>query len=475
MLFNSFIYIFLFLPLVVVAYHVMLRLRLVIPAKVFLVVASLFFYSWWNWSYLPILLISIAFNYALGEVVSPLERSPKLSRKLLLAFGITMNVAALGFYKYADFFLTNLNHLAQSDYKLLELALPLAISFFTFQQIAYLVDSYQGKTLEYNFLNYCLFVSFFPQLIAGPIVHHREMMVQFMGKRAKVLSWKNIYWGLFVFSLGLFKKVFVADSFSVWANAGYADSETLGFIEAWCTSLSYTMQIYYDFSGYTDMAIGAALLFNIHLPQNFNSPYKALNIQDFWHRWHMTLSRWLRDYIYIPIGGNRCAEPRVMINLFTTFCIGGLWHGASWTFVIWGALHGGACMLHRLWMKLGLKIPKLMAWALTFLFINLTWVFFRADSLEQAWSVIKAMSFFDEEFMAHLKNLSDYRLLGGVPFDDLCVWIGIFSGLAFLGQNSCRVRSWPIPERMRFIVLVLLFLLGAPQLNQISEFLYFNF
>ncbi len=224
----------------------------------------------------------------------------RFSKKTILTFGIIANLSLLGYFKYMDFFIENFNLAFNTQADLLHLALPLAISFFTFQQISYLVDSYRQETKEYDFLNYALFVTFFPQLIAGPIVHHKEMMPQFAKIRNKVINYQNISIGIFIFSIGLFKKVVIADTFAVWATAGFDTASTLNLFEAWATSLSYTFQLYFDFSGYTDMAIGLAFLFNIKLPINFNSPYKATNIQDFWRRWHMTLSRFLKDYSISP-------------------------------------------------------------------------------------------------------------------------------------------------------------------------------
>jgi len=247
------------------------------------------------------------FNYIIGNSLNREsgDKQHKFSKKSLLTFAIVSNIALLGYFKYTDFFIENINLLSDGNIPTLDLALPLAISFFTFQQISYLVDSYRQETKEYDFLNYALFVTFFPQLIAGPIVHHKEMMPQFAKTRNKVTNYRNIAMGLFIFSIGLFKKVVIADTFAVWATQGFDVATTLNLFEAWATSLSYTFQLYFDFSGYTDMAIGAALLFNIKLPINFNYPYKATDIQDFWRRWHITLSRFLKDYIYIPLGGNR--------------------------------------------------------------------------------------------------------------------------------------------------------------------------
>jgi D-alanyl-lipoteichoic acid acyltransferase DltB (MBOAT superfamily) len=363
----------------------------------------------------------MVFNYVIGTSLTKDEEHKKVSKKQLLTIGIIGNVGLLGYFKYADFIISNVNFVVGSDIPLLRLALPLAISFFTFQQIAYLVDSYRGETKEYDFLNYGVFVTFFPQLIAGPIVHHKEMMPQFANVRNKVINYKNIALGLFIFSLGLFKKVVIADTFAVWATNGFDKAEVLTFFEAWATSLSYTFQLYFDFSGYTDMAIGAALLFNIKLPINFNSPYKATNIQDFWRRWHITLSRFLRDYIYIPLGGNRKGNFRTYNNLMATFVIGGLWHGAGWAFVLWGFLHGFALVVHRIWNSLGFRLNTVVGWIITFNFVNMAWVFFRAKEWDDAIKVLKGMFGFTDIVISkqfanmfnYLNPLSEYFKVNG--------------------------------------------------------------
>lgn len=300
MLFNSYEFIFLFLPVAFFGYFLLNKFDKHVLSKCFLVGCSLVFYSVFNVLYLPLILGSMAFNYAVS-----LKFNAVKNKKLLLIFGISSNIAMLGYFKYSDFFIENFNFAFSTNISPLNLVLPLAISFFTFQQIAFLVDSYKGEIKEQNVLNYALFVTFFPQLIAGPIVHHKEMMPQFADKKNYKIDYFNVVAGIFIFSIGLFKKVVIADSLAVWANAGFSSTLALNFFEAWLTALSYTFELYFDFSGYADMAIGLGLMFNIHLPQNFNSPYKATNIQDFWRRWHMTLSRFLRDYVYIPLGGNR--------------------------------------------------------------------------------------------------------------------------------------------------------------------------
>lgn len=465
MLFNSPIYIFLFLPVAVGVYFLLNRYRLIQAGKTWLVLTSLFFYSYWNPVYLPLIVVSMLVNYGFGTVLSRENTSTRhtVSRRVVFIFAVSLNLGLLGYFKYADFFLSNLNLVSGSQFSLLHLALPLAISFFTFQQIAYLADSFKGETHEYDFLNYCLFVTFFPQLIAGPIVHHKEMMPQFEQLRTKLISDRNLAAGIFVFSLGLFKKVMVADTFAVWAGIGFDQLDSLQFFSAWATSLSYAMQLYFDFSGYTDMAIGSALMFNIKLPLNFNSPYKALNIQDFWRRWHMTLSRWLRDYLYIPLGGNRGSEPRIYLNLFLTFLLGGLWHGAGWTFVVWGAMHGAGTAVHKFWHGKGFIMPRWLAWLVTFLFVNFAWVFFRATSFADAVKVLEGMLGFNGFGLA--KQFPDNALVLAL----------VFLGITVFAPNSMELRRKFQPNWFWGLVVIIMISFSLFNLSKVSEFLYFQF
>ncbi len=457
-----------------------------VGAKGFLVFASLFFYSWWNIAYLPLILVSMLFNYVIGNSLNENFKKVQLHKKSLLTFGILANLSLLGYFKYADFFIGNLNSVIGSDIGLLSLALPLAISFFTFQQIAYLVDSYRQETAEYDFLNYALFVTFFPQLIAGPIVHHKEMMPQFASRWNLVKNYRNIALGLFVFSMGLFKKVVIADTFATWATNGFDKAEVLNLIEAWATSLSYTFQLYFDFSGYTDMAIGAALLFNIRLPQNFNSPYKAKDIQDFWRRWHITLSRFLRDYIYIPLGGSRVAEYKILSNLMVTFLIGGLWHGAGWTFIFWGFLHGSALVIHRVWKNLGYTMNSIVAWFITFNFINIAWVFFRAKEWDDALKVLGGMFGFThfilpDKYAEKLSFLADFGIKFGYVFEDISGKNKTFTFivLAFIVvlyfKNSMERKEDFKTSYLYLLFSLVMLITSITMFSQVSEFLYFNF
>lgn len=401
MLFNSYIFIFLYLPITIVVFFLIGRRGHHSIAISWLVGASLFYYGWWNPAYLGLILGSILFNYAIGIIIS---RDVQRQSIYLLAFGIVVNLAFLGFFKYANFFIDNVNSLFSTNIYISQIILPLAISFFTFQQIAYLVDSWNGETREYNFLHYCLFVTFFPQLIAGPIVHHKEMLPQFAKDIVYKLNYENIAVGLSIFILGLLKKVVVADSAARYVTPYFdmaAKGVALTFIDAWTGALAYTFQLYFDFSGYSDMAIGIARIFGILLPINFISPYKAHSIIDFWRRWHVTLSRFLRDYIYFPLGGNRKGSRRRYTNLMITMLLGGLWHGAGWTFVIWGALHGIYLVVNHTWRSLHFRIlvfskyplwlTNNISWTITFLSVVVAWVFFRAASIDSALYMLETM------------------------------------------------------------------------------------
>ncbi len=399
MLFNSYIFIFIFLPVTLVGFHLIGKRGHHRIAISWLVGASLFFYAWWNPAYLGLMLISILFNYAVG--VSLLDR-PK---RAILFFGVIINFCLLGYFKYANFFVDSLNVVTSSNIVLEKITLPIAISFFTFQQITYLVDAYRGETKEYNFLHYCLFVTFFPQLIAGPIVHHKEMLPQFAKDTLYKLKAEHFVVGMTIFLIGLFKKCILADGIAVHATPVFAAAELgmqVTFFEAWGGALAYTFQLYFDFSGYSEMALGLARMFGVRLPVNFLSPYKANNIIDFWKRWHITLSRFLRDYLYISLGGNRKGPTKRYLNLMITMLLGGLWHGAGWTFLVWGGLHGFYLIINHGWHAikqrlLGDRVARvtilggMVARMVTFIAIVVAWVVFRADSMHGALKVYEGM------------------------------------------------------------------------------------
>ena len=468
-IFNSIEFILVFLPVTVLGYYSLQHYGGETVTRLWLVISSLFFYGWWKLELLPLIVFSVCFNQVVGFNLGRHSTNHKLKSSLLI-FGILCNLLLLAYYKYLDFIILNINLISGADTQLLNMALPLAISFFTFQQIAYLVDCRQNKVKHSGVLDYFLFVTFFPQLIAGPIVHHKEMLPQF---RARFISpnYDAISRGLMLFSIGLFKKVVLADTFSIWAVNGFDRAQNLYFFEAWATSLSYTLQLYFDFSGYTDMALGAALLFGITLPQNFNSPYQAVNIQDFWQRWHITLSRFLRYYLYIPMGGGRLGMSNTTRNILLTFLLGGLWHGAGWTFILWGGLHGFGVIIHRIWSRTGLVMPVVLAWLLTLNFVNIGWVFFRANDWEGAIKVLRAMFSY-----SHHNNGWRLENLQGGPETILLLMVGFIIVIAFRNSNYI-VKTFQQNIGFMFIKVILFYSSICFMMfeNRMSEFLYFRF
>lgn len=403
MLFNSYFFIFCFLPVIFFGFYIMGKHSHEL-ASLWVAAASLFFYGWWNVRFVGLLLGSVAFNYAAGYLIGHRGAHQSWWRSItLLSVAIAANLVLLAYFKYANFFSENLNYLAGFALPIGEVFLPLGISFFTFTQIAFLVDTYQGKVKEYNFVHYTMFVTYFPHLIAGPVLHHGEMMPQFGKRNVCHFNWDNVTVGLTIFVLGLAKKVLIADSAADFSSPVFDSVKAGGqpaLIEAWIGALAYTLQLYFDFSAYSDMAIGLSLMFNVRLPMNFNSPYKATSIIEFWRRWHMTLSRFLRDYLYIPLGGNRNGRVRRHFNLMTTMLLGGLWHGAGWTFIIWGGLHGFYLIINHAWRRLRLymgwndggRLTRLGAGSLTFLAVVVGWVFFRSENFSTAMNMLHGMA-----------------------------------------------------------------------------------
>jgi len=462
MLFNSFEFIFLFLPITLTFFFVLGKNAKWVKQQVpilWLVIASLFFYGWWKPLNLPLIVLSILVNYGLGHLLgNVIEKSS--NKKAVVALGIFFNLGLICYFKYANFLVRNINQLVGVNYDLPTVVIPLAISFFTFQQIAYLVDAYKGQTKEYNILNYMLFVCFFPQLIAGPIVHHKEVLPQFKKSSIYKFSQKTLAIGLTVFIAGLFKKVIFADRIAEYSNLAFAAASQgidLTFSESWVGALGYSLQLYFDFSGYSDMAIGAAYMFGIKLPLNFNSPYKAVSIIDFWRRWHITLSHFLRDYLYIPLGGSRKGQLRRYSNLIMTMLLGGLWHGAGWTFIFWGGLHGIYLVINHLYRSirkgLGHNLKndgwflRGIGWITTFIAVVISWVFFRANSFETATSILKSMFGFQgvqlpvflEPYFGFLRNI-------GIGFLGFSVNVGISQKYATFGIVILLLIAWFTPN-----------------------------
>ncbi len=515
MLFNSYAFICLFLPLTLAGFYLLgaLGLRRVVIG--WLVGASLFFYGWWNPVYLFLILGSVLFNFGVGLAIGRVR--PARPAGMLLGLGVAGNLALLGYFKYTDFFIVNISAAAGLDWAPLQIILPLAISFFTFQQIAFLVDTARGEAREYDLLKYFLFVTFFPQLIAGPIVHHKEMMPQFAGSRLGRFCSESLAVGVTIFAIGLFKKVVLADTVALYATPVFDAAEAgrpVGFFAAWQGVLAYTAQIYFDFSGYCDMAIGLARMFGIRLPLNFDSPYKAASIIDFWRRWHMTLSRFLRDYLYIPLGGGRRGAARRYVNLMIVMLLGGLWHGAGWTFVIWGGLHGLYLLINHLWRGLrraGTQTAKalgpferILAQGLTLFAVVVAWTFFRAESLDGALVMLAGMSG-QNGFETSLLLADVLRLTapgGQLAADPLALasarglmWSLCLLALTLVAPNAPQImrayspvvdppRRWgPAgsarllwrPRRAYAALAAMAALVSLTNLSRVSEFLYFQF
>lgn len=455
-------------------------------AKLSLVGMSLWFYGYFHASYLLIISASVCVNFLCSGFLVRSKRTG--CRKAMLICGILFNLGMIFYYKYFNFFLFNLNGILKTSFSTGAVLMPLGISFFTFQQISYLVDSYRRETENYTFLDYALFVTFFPQLIAGPIVLHQEMIPQFEDRSRKKLDQEMLARGIWLFSTGLFKKVMIADVLGKGVDWGYANVPAMTGPEIVIVSLLYTFQIYFDFSGYCDMACGIANMFHLEMPVNFLSPYKASSILEFWKRWHITLTRFLRKYVYFPLGGNRKGTVRTMVNVMIVFGISGIWHGAAWTFILWGLLHGAACVACRLFRNIWSKVPVWLETICTFLFVNFTWILFRAESLKQAGMIFgKLFSPWDfyirKELYAcfdlleftyleeHIGSLGN--LIGRYPWIHIAILLTIAGVIVFFKKNSYEKKFSPSLPNALFSILLLTW--SIISLSGVSTFLYFNF
>ena len=460
MLFNSYEFLLLFLPITFFVYFYLNSKKQIVISKIFLVLASSFFYSWWNPIYLPLILASMIFNFFVGQKLS------KKSTKNMLIFGIVGNVGLLGYFKYTDFFIENFNWAFNKDVELLHLALPIAISYFTFQQIAFLVDSYRGETKEYNFLNYALFITFFPQLLMGPIIHHKDMIPQFQTKWKSLIKWENVALGLFIFAIGLAKKTLIGDPLTDYAQYAFNNAQKLSMIEAWYASTSYVLSYYFDLSGYADMAIGIGKMFNIDIPKNFNSPYKARNFADYWKRWHITLSKFLGDYIYKSLGGNKTIIWIMYLNIMITFFVSGFWHGAGWNFVVWGLLNGIFVVMAHMMKKANLQMNYYLAWSLMFFGLILTRILFVANDFNDAWYV--TLTLFD------ISNLRFTNLFyTDIYLQSFYIILALF--LALGCKNSMEISQNFKPNFKYIFYTIILLTASLFTFSDAKEFLYFQF
>ncbi|MFI3220707.1 MAG: MBOAT family protein, partial [Methylococcales bacterium] len=466
--------------------------------------------------FVGLLLGSIVFNYGAGYLIGHSLTHSNRRAKLLLITSIIANLSLLGYFKYANFFVDNLNSLTGSAITMAKVFLPLGISFFTFTQLAFLVDTYQGKVKEYNFVHYTLFVTYFPHLIAGPVLHHKEMMPQFANRDICRFNYDNAMVGLIIFFIGLFKKVVLADSIASYVSPVFSSTTELSFLDAWGGALCYSLQLYFDFSGYSDMAIGLSRLFGVTLPLNFHSPYKAVNIIEFWRRWHITLSRFLRDYLYIPLGGNRYGKSRRYFNLILTMLLGGLWHGAGWTYLLWGGLHGVYLVINHGWHGLrrhfgqnpDIPLPKplhAVATLLTFLAVVLAWVIFRSENVNIAMAMLKAMAGFNgfvlpEIWLEKWGRVGQFLSAQGVDFSAdpplikgsalnwiwgclLIVWFApntqqimanFKPALVVPDDSSANHLLWQ-PSYPWLVVSVVCAVSALLSISKLSEFIYFQF
>jgi alginate O-acetyltransferase complex protein AlgI len=465
MLFNSQIFLYLFLPATFLGYWFLNGRHLVRAATTWLFLCSLVFYAWWNPAYLPLILGSIGVNFTVARLILRGNERRANGGRFALFAGLAFNVGLLAYFKYADFFAGTVAAFLGRPHESYDILLPLAVSFFSIQQIVFLVDTYQGLCARVSPLQYAVYVSFFPHLIAGPIVLHNELIPQFANLRSKVFSPSAGVQGLLLLSVGLLKKLLIADTLSIWAKAGFDGVGPLGFLDAWSASLSYSLQLYFDFSGYSDMAVGIALLFHLTLPANFRSPLRARNIIAFWQTWHITLSRFITSYLYAPILRSfaKINFSRSMLATMLAMLIAGLWHGADWRFVAFGAMHGGALVANHVWRRSKRKLPGALGWALTFFWVNLSFVFFRAPSWAAVWRMLGAM------FGAPSLAGFDWR-----PFPLI---VAAFL-IVFLFPNTEEIHArmkrpgfgWALASGF-----VLALALGAMEFQNANEFLYFKF
>ncbi|MCR5278311.1 MAG: MBOAT family protein [Lachnospiraceae bacterium] len=484
MLFNSYLFIFLFFPVCMAGFFGLNHFRKFQAARVFLFAMSMWFYGYFNPSYILIILSSILINYLAYRYINAHKESP--SKKVAMILAVTANLLILGFYKYMDFFIENINTVFKTDYPLLHIMLPLGISFFTFQQISFVVDAYRNEVPDYDFISYACFVSYFPQLIAGPIVSHKELVPQLMSEDNKTFSWDNFAKGAYLFILGLSKKVLLADVFGGAVPYGFTIAENLNSTTAWLVIFGYTIQLYFDFSGYCDMAMGIGKMMNMDIPQNFNSPFKSKDMQELWGRWHMTLNRFLTSYVYIPLGGNRKGKFRTYLNVMIVFFLSGLWHGAAWTYVIWGLLNGVAVSLARMLKKPISFNPRLVAAPINFVIWALLFVIFRAESFSQAFAIYRNAFSFDfgpidytykEAFrvieikkvlaFTHIEGRFPYLILIGFYVTALFIIFGCKTAYSHMQSFKPKVSNC--------IVSMFLLLWAICSFAGKSVFLYFNF
>lgn len=479
MLFNSYVFIFVFLPVTLAGYFFFGSLKRSKLANVWLVLVSLFFYSYWNVRYLPLLLGSIAVNYLCAGLILRYRKQPGiLSGKVFFLLGIFFNAALLCFYKYMDFLIENFNAAAHGHVELLHIVLPLGISFFTITQMVYLVDCYEGVAKDHDLLNYCLFVSFFPHLLAGPILYHKPMMKQFAKAELRRVDWENMSRGFSLFIIGLVKKVVLADSFVLYVKTGFGHAPELTLVNGWLVAVSYMLQLYFDFSGYSDMAVGLARMLNIKIPINFDSPYRARNLIAFWSHWHMSLTNTIMSYLYTPMvmACRNITFPKAMLATFAAMFIAGIWHGAGWTFVVFGTMHAVGLVINHIWRKYHLWMPGKAAHCITLVWVLAAMVFFRAANVDEACQVLAAMAglhgvVLPLQFVPVFTVAYGDAVLAGWPVLSFCLAVVLLAWV----PNSNELIKRMKPSGGAAAALAFLFVYAVLQLTRVTEFLYFQF
>ncbi len=461
MLFNSYSFLFLFLPINIFLFYFLSKTQNSKLLVIYLLIASLIFYSIDNIQYLPLLIISVFINYLFGQII---KKNKNFKRKLYLIISIIFNLFLLIFFKYSSFLILdilNFNELSADKIYFYQGQIPLGISIYTFTQIGFLVDTYLKETYDSNFYKYSLFVILFPHILAGPIIHHKKIITQLEGESFYKFKLDNLVYGIILFVIGLSKKVLIGDNIGPYADTMFDDPALFGVIGSWIGSLAYTFQLYFDFSGYSDMAIGLAIMTNIKLPINFNSPYKSVSLIDFWKRWHITLSTFLKDYLYIPLGGNRFGSFRRYQNIFITMILGGIWHGANFTFIIWGFIHGIGIIANHLTKQYFKRLPNFISIFITFLFVNFAWVIFRANSISDAIVIYRNM--FD------LNNINYDEINIGIVYIIICMFI------VFILPNSQEILKLIKKNTINVSIISFLFFLNIISINLYSPFIYFAF
>lgn len=475
MLFNSLEFLFIFLPIVFTVYFLCNKFKKYGLGKFWLLIASLYFYSYYEIKYLPIILSSIFFNYAIGLVLLKSDWKININKKYVLIFGLIGNLALLCYYKYWGFLIDCFNNLANQHFNAMHLLLPLGISFFTFQQISYIVDCYKGEAKYTNIIDYALFVTFFPQLIAGPIVHHQEIIPQFEDENKKRIIQSNISMGFFLITVGLVKKVLLADNFNPFIDSSIANLANIDFANAWFLSLSIGLQGYFDFSGYCDMALGLGCLFNITLPVNFSSPYRAIDISDFWRKWHITLGRFLKYYVYIPLGGSRNGTFNTYRNLCIVFLLIGIWHGANWPCITYGFVNAVLVCFNKFWKSLKIEINKYLAIAITFttmIFIAPLMLIKTIPQCVKVWtSMLGVNTIVAPISIDNLKFIFASEAQTGI----LLFAASIFIIFCLPNSNELAEKYIKADKPVLVIVLAAVFIFSALSITQTTRFIYFQF